>query len=60
MKRGTISFFGPAPALLPTFRRACHYAPESLRLLAQELHDLGFAKWERMLESPMRIVTTAT
>ena len=28
-------------------------APESLRLLAQELRRLGFAKWERVLESPV-------
>ena len=49
MKRGTIGFFGPAPQMLPTFRRACRYSPDSLRLLAKELQRLGFANWQRLL-----------
>lgn len=48
MKRGTIGFFGSTPQMLPTFRRACRYSPEVLRLLALELRRLNFAKWEQV------------
>jgi formylmethanofuran dehydrogenase subunit C len=54
MKRGTIGFFGPAPPMLPTFRRACRCRPQSLRLLASELKRLDFAKWEQLL-SPVEL-----
>lgn len=53
MKRGTIGFFGPAPPMLPTFRRACRYSPEALRLLAMELKRLDFAKWEELITAPV-------
>ena len=42
MRRGTIGLFGPQPPpLLPSFRRACRYGPQILRLLLTELvrHD---------------------
>lgn len=42
MKRGTLTFFGDAPQLLPTFRRACVYAPVFLRVCLRELRKLGF------------------
>jgi formylmethanofuran dehydrogenase subunit C len=51
MRRGTIGFFGPPPQMLPTFRRACRYFPEALRLLALHLRSLGFSHWERLLSS---------
>jgi formylmethanofuran dehydrogenase subunit C len=54
MKRGTIGFFGPAPPMLPTFRRAGRYSPEALRLLAQELKRFGFLKWKQLL-SPVEL-----
>ena len=54
MKRGTIGFFGPAPPLLPTFRSACRYSPDALRLLAMELKRLEFPKWEQLL-SPVEL-----
>lgn len=54
MKRGTIGFFGPAPPMLPTFRRACRCSPDSLRLLASELKRLGFTNWQRLL-SPVEL-----
>jgi formylmethanofuran dehydrogenase subunit C len=53
MKRGTIGFFGASPQILPTFRRACRYSPEALRLLAYELRRLGFPKWELLITSPL-------
>jgi formylmethanofuran dehydrogenase subunit C len=49
MRRGTIGFFGPAPQILPTFRKACRYTPDTLRLLAQELRRLDFPKWEQLM-----------
>lgn len=49
MRRGTIGFFGPAPPMLPTFRLACRYSPEALRLMAMELKRLEFARWEQLL-----------
>jgi formylmethanofuran dehydrogenase subunit C len=43
MKRGTLAFLGPAaPPLLPTFRRACRYRPEALRLIYRELRRRDF------------------
>jgi formylmethanofuran dehydrogenase subunit C len=53
MKRGTIGFFGTSPQLLPTFRRACRYSPEALRLLGMELRRHGFAKVESLVWSPV-------
>jgi formylmethanofuran dehydrogenase subunit C len=41
MKRGTIAFFGPAPQVLPTFRRACTYEPIFMRLYIKKLEQLG-------------------
>jgi formylmethanofuran dehydrogenase subunit C len=50
MKRGTLAFLGPAaPPLLPTFRRACRYRPEALRLIYQELRRREFAVPEELL-----------
>ena len=44
MKRGTLAFLGPAaPPLLPTFRRACRYSPQALRLIFHELRRREFA-----------------
>jgi len=42
MKRGTLAFLGKAPPLLPTFRRACRYRPETLHLIYRELRRLEF------------------
>jgi formylmethanofuran dehydrogenase subunit C len=53
MKRGTIGFFGPHPPMLPTFRKACRYSPDALRLLAAELKRLEFPLWERVLAAPV-------
>ena len=44
MKRGTLAFLGEnPPPLLPTFRRACRYQPEALRLMYRHLRQLNFA-----------------
>jgi formylmethanofuran dehydrogenase subunit C len=43
MKRGTLGFFGPRPALLPTFRKACDYSPLFLHLYLKQLREWGFA-----------------
>jgi formylmethanofuran dehydrogenase subunit C len=44
MKRGTLALLGPTnPPMLPTFRRACRYRPEALRLIFAELARLEFA-----------------
>ncbi len=43
MHRGTLGFFGPtAPPLLPTFRHACRYRPEILRIVFASLRSHGF------------------
>lgn len=42
MKRGTLAFLGPAPPMLPTFRRACRYQPEAMTLLLKQLESDGF------------------
>jgi formylmethanofuran dehydrogenase subunit C len=51
MKRGTLGLFGPPPQMLATFHHACRSSPEALRLLAFEVRQLGFSKWEQMLAS---------
>ena len=44
MKRGTIALLGDrSPPLLPSFRLACRYQPEALKLIAHHLRSLGFA-----------------
>jgi formylmethanofuran dehydrogenase subunit C len=43
MKRGTIAFFrGEAPPMLPTFRYACSYRPDFLRVYLLHLQRNGF------------------
>jgi len=50
MKRGTLAFLGPsAPPLLPTFRRACRYQPEILRLIYRQLRRLDFCVPDELL-----------
>jgi formylmethanofuran dehydrogenase subunit C len=50
MKRGTIAFLGKtAPPILPTFRRACRYRPEVLRLVYRHLRRLDFAVSDEVL-----------
>ncbi len=45
MKRGTIALLGdaPPPALLPTFRPACTWRPDFLRMYLNHLRQGGFA-----------------
>lgn len=51
MKRGTLAFLGSeAPPLLPTFRRACRYRPEALRLVYRELMRREFAVPDELLD----------
>ena len=52
MKRGSLVFAGPAPAMLPTFKKACVYEPLWLELYLRKLAALGFAvplgqQWRR-------------
>jgi formylmethanofuran dehydrogenase subunit C len=49
MKRGTLAFLGPAPALLPTFRYACTYSPVFVALYLRQLRAWGFRVEERFL-----------
>jgi len=43
MKRGTIAFLGDQkPPILPTFRRACRFEPDALKLIARYLKTVGF------------------
>lgn len=43
MRRGTIAFLGrQPPAMLPSFRRACRYRPEVLRLIDRQLRKCDF------------------
>jgi formylmethanofuran dehydrogenase subunit C len=42
MKRGSLAFFGPPPALLPSFRYACTYRPVFLDLYLRQLRAWGF------------------
>lgn len=49
MKRGTLAFFGDTPQLLPTFRRACRYEPNFLRVYLRELRRIGFAVADELI-----------
>jgi hypothetical protein len=49
MRRGTIGFFGEAPALLPSFRRGSTYEPLYLRLALLDLRRQGFAVDDQLL-----------
>jgi len=52
MRRGTIGLFGPnPPSLLPTFRRACRYQPQFLRMMFLELRRLGFIVADELLNA---------
>lgn len=52
MRRGTLAFLGmERPELLPTFRYACRYQPNMLRLLLRRLTDLGMKIPEALSES---------
>ena len=53
MKRGTLGFFGPPPQLLPTFRHACRYSPDVLRLIECELVRLQFPVPGNRLTGPL-------
>ena len=47
MKRGSLVFCGTRPALLPTFRYDCEYAPVFLNLYLRQLRHWGFPVAER-------------
>lgn len=51
MKRGTLAFFGEAPSLLPSFRHACRYRPQTLALVLRHLRRLEFAVHENLLQA---------
>jgi len=52
MKRGTIAFLGEdAPQMLPTFRHACRYSPNFLRVVLLKLKQLGFEFDPALLDS---------
>ena len=42
MRRGTLAFCGPAPEVLPSFRRACRFQPAALQLIFRQLQRDGF------------------
>ena len=52
MKRGSIVLAGDEPpALLPSFRRACRYRPQTLSLLYRRLRQLDFKMADKVLTS---------
>jgi formylmethanofuran dehydrogenase subunit C len=56
MRRGTIGLLGPEPAppMLPTFKFACAYRPEFLRVFLWHLRRSGFAVPEECLTAVYR------
>ncbi|HEX3869362.1 MAG TPA: formylmethanofuran dehydrogenase subunit C [Pirellulales bacterium] len=50
MRRGTLALLGPAPELLPTFRRASRCRPLFLRVYLKWLIDRGFAIDRRAMD----------
>ncbi len=52
MRRGTLGLFGPnPPPMLPSFRYACTYQPQVLKLILKDLHARGFHLDESLLSS---------
>lgn len=51
MRRGTLAFLGPAPPLLPSFRRACRLAPLAMTLLMRKLQEVSFAVAPELLNA---------
>ena len=52
MRRGTLAFLGSErPKLLPTFRYACRYQPDMLRVLLRRLIQLGMDLSETLADS---------
>jgi formylmethanofuran dehydrogenase subunit C len=51
MRRGTIAFLGDQhPPMLPTFRRACRFEPDALKVIARYLRSFDFrAPLDRLL-----------
>lgn len=55
MRRGTIALFGNnPPAMLPTFKYACTYRPEFLRVYLLRLRRAGFSVPEAVLNATCR------
>jgi formylmethanofuran dehydrogenase subunit C len=56
MRRGTLGFLGQsAPPLLPTFRYACRFQPEAVRLLLRHLLRLSFAVPEELFAADLML-----
>lgn len=56
MRRGTIAFLGDnKPPMLPSFRRACRFEPDALKLIARYLKSRGFAAPIERLMSPYEL-----
>jgi formylmethanofuran dehydrogenase subunit C len=52
MRRGTLALFGPnPPQLLPSFRFASTYRPQTVRLMLRTLKDAGFSLDPALLEA---------
>lgn len=54
MKRGSVVACGPPPALLPTFRHDCDYAPVFLSLYLRQLRAWGFVVPEPLFQGSWR------
>jgi formylmethanofuran dehydrogenase subunit C len=50
MRRGTLAFLGPAPPLLPSFRRASRHRPQFLPLIFRQLRALDFPVADDLFE----------
>ena len=52
MRRGTLALFGPnPPQLLPSFRYAATYQPQSVKIMLRTIKDLGFEFDEALVQS---------
>ena len=52
MRRGTLALFGPnPPQLLPSFRYATTYQPQTVKLMLHELKGKGFVMDEALMQS---------
>ena len=56
MRRGTLALFGPnPPQLLPSFRYAATYQPQSVKIMLRTIKDLGFEFDEELVQSEFEL-----
>lgn len=55
MRRGTLVFFGTSPELLPTFRRACRYRPDIMRLMLRYVQQQSMNVDLQLADAPFEL-----